>query len=191
MRRLFILFFLFGFPLLNACLPLNPAPATEPPASTDTPLPTSTIDWFPASATPTLKVLPTHTATPETRPGIGQELITDDFSDKTLWDTVNSELASAIIKDDHLTLAVQPGISVASMRRDVALGDFYAEITARISLCRADDNYGIIIRATGNSFYRFIFSCNGLIQVERIKSSVKLTLSELHSQRRCATGRAG
>ena len=164
--------------LLNACLPLNPIPATEPPLPTDTPPPTSTIDWFPASATPTLKVLPTSTATPETRPGIGQELINDDFSDKTLWDTVNSDIASAIIKDKHLTLAVEPGVSVASLRRDVNLGDFYAEITARIGLCRADDNYGIIIRSTGDSFYRFILSCNGLIHVERIKSSVRLLLSE-------------
>src|SRR5678816_661764 len=178
MRRLFILLLLFGLPLLSACLPLNPIPATEPPLPTDTPLPAATIDWFPASATPTLKVLPINTATPEMNPGIGQELIKDNFSDKTLWDTVDSGLASATIKDHHLTLAVEPGVSVASLRRDVTFRDFYAEITARIALCRADDNYGIIIRSIGDSFYRFILSCNGLIRVERIKSSVRLLLSE-------------
>jgi len=164
--------------ILAACLPLNPLPATEPPLPTDTPLPTATTDWFPASATPTLNVLPPSTATPEMNPGIGRELFTDNFSDKTLWDTVDSNLASAIIKDHHLTLAIEPGVSVASLRRDVNLGNFYAEITARIALCRADDNYGILIRSTGDSFYRFIFSCNGLIHVERIKSSVRLLLSE-------------
>ena len=178
MRRIFILFLLFGFPLLNACLPLNSTLATEPSLPSDTPPPTSTIDWFPASPTPTLKVLPTHTATPEMNLGIGRELITDDFSDEKLWDTANSDLAGAIIKDHHLTLAVEPGVSIASLRREGTFGDFYAEITARISLCRADDNYGIIIRSTGDSFYRFIFSCNGLIHVERIKSSVRLLLSE-------------
>jgi hypothetical protein len=178
MRRLFISLLLFGLPLLNACLPLNSTPAAEPPLPTDTPLPIATIDWFPASATPTLKVLPANTATPEMHPGSGQELINDDFSDKTLWDTASSDLASASIRDHHLTLAVEPGVSVASLRRDANLGDFYAEITARIALCRADDDYGIIIRSAGDSFYRFILSCNGLVRVERIKSSVRLLLSE-------------
>jgi len=175
-RRLFISFLLFGFPFLNACISLNPIPATDPPPPTDTPLPTSTIIWFPASATPTLKVVSTYTATPETRPGIGQELITDNFSNGKLWDTAISDQASAIIKDKHLTLAVEPGVSVASLRRDVNLGNFYAEITARIGLCRADDNYGIIIRSSGASFYRFVFSCNSLVHVERVKSSTRLII---------------
>jgi len=165
--------------ILNACLPLNSTLATEQPRPTETALPTATIDWFPASATPTLNAVPTYTATPEMNPGIGSEVITDDFSDPSLWDTVISNQASATIKDHHLTLAVEPGILITSLRRDVTLGDFYAEITARIALCRADDNYGIIIRSTGDSFYRFIFSCNGLIHAERIKSSVRLPLSEL------------
>jgi len=178
MRRIFILFLLFGFPLLASCLPLNPLPATQPPLPSDTPLPTATIDWFPASPTPTLKVLPTTTATQEMNPGIGKQIINDTFSNAKLWDTVNSDLASATIKNKRLTLAVEPGVSIASLRRDVTLDNFYAEITARISLCRADDNYGIIIRSTGVSFYRFILSCNGLIHVERIKDSVRQIIYE-------------
>ena len=176
MRRFILFFLLLGFPLLVSCLPLNSTPATEPPPLSDTPPPTATIDWFPASATPTLNALPTYTATPEMNPGIGQTRITDNFSDKTLWDTVESNQASAVIKDGHLTLAVESGVSIASLRRDVTLGNFYAEITAHIGLCRADDSYGILIRAVGNSFYRFSISCNGLIQVERIKSSVRLII---------------
>ena len=164
--------------LIVACLPLNPIPVTEPPLPTETALPTSTIDWFPASATPTLKVLPTYTATQAMNPGIGEQIINDNFTDQKLWDIASSNIASATIKNKHLTLAVEPGVSIASLRRDVTLGNFYAEITVRISLCRADDNYGIIIRSTGDSFYRFILSCNGLIHVERIKSSVRLTLSD-------------
>ena len=164
--------------LLNACLPLNPTPATKPPLPTESPLPTSTVIWFPPSATPTLNAIPTYTARPEMNPGIGKQIINDDFSDETIWDTVASSQASAIIKDKHLTLAVEPGISIASLRRAVTFGDFYAEITARIGLCRAEDNYGIIIRSTGDSFYRFVLSCNGLMHVERIKSSVRLLIYE-------------
>ena len=178
MRRLFISLLLFGLPLLAACLPLDSISVTEPSPPTETTLPTATIDWFPASATPTLKVLPTTTATPEMNPGIGKQIITDTFSNAKLWDTVNSELASATIKNKRLTLAVEPGVSIASLRREVTLDNFYAEITVRISLCRADDNYGIIIRSTGVSFYRFILSCNGLIHVERIKDSVRQIIYE-------------
>jgi len=125
-----------------------------------------------------LKALPTTTATQAMNPGIGEQIINDNFTDQKLWDIASSNIASATIKNKHLTLAVEPGVSIASLRRDVTLGNFYAEITVRISLCRADDNYGIIIRSTGDSFYRFILSCNGLIHVERIKSSVRLTLSD-------------
>jgi hypothetical protein len=176
MRRIILLFLLLGFPLLSSCLPLNAAPATEPPSPSDTPLPSPTIDWFPASATPTPRALPAYTATPEMNPGIGSVIFNDDFSDQKLWDTVDSSQASAVIKDNHLTLAVESGVSIASLRRDLILKNFYAEITARIGLCRGDDNYGILIRATGGSFYRFVISCSGLIQVERIKSSVRLII---------------
>jgi len=178
MRRIFISFLFFGLPILTACLPLNSIPATEPPLPSDTPPPTQTIIWFPPSATPTLNAIPTYTATPEMNPGIGKQIINDNFSNKTIWDTVESNQASAIIKNKHLTLAVEPGVSIASVRRAVTLSDFYAEITARISLCRADDNYGILIRVTGSSFYRFVFSCNGLVHVERIKDSVRLSIYE-------------
>ena len=176
MRRLFITFLFLGLLLLTSCLPLNSIPVTGPSPSTETPLPTSTIIWFPASATPMLEVLPAYTATPEMNPGIGQSIIIDDFSDQSLWDTVISDQASATIKDKHLTLAVEPGYSIASLRRDVTLRNFYAEITARIGLCRAEDNYGIIIRAAGNSFYRFVLTCDRMIHVERVKSSTRLII---------------
>jgi len=162
--------------ILSACLPLNSIPATEPPLPSDTPPPTATIVWFPPSATPTLNALPTYTSTPEMNPGIGEQIIADNFSDDSVWDTVSSDQASAIIKNKHLTLAVEPGVSVASLRRDITLGNFYAEITAQPRLCHGDDNYGFIIHSTGISFYRFILSCNGLIHVERIKSGERLLL---------------
>jgi hypothetical protein len=134
--------------------------------------------WFPPSATATLNAIPTYTATPEMSPGIGEVILTDHFTDKKAWDTVASEQASVILKDRHLTLAVEPGVSIASLRRDMTFGNFYAKLTARIGLCRADDTYGIIIRATGNSFYRFNLSCNALITVERVKSGERLPLLE-------------
>jgi hypothetical protein len=111
-------------------------------------------------------------------PGVGAPTLSDDFSDNSVWDTAVSNQGSAAISRNRLSLAVQPGIYLPSLRRDVTLGDFYAEITARLSLCRGDDSYGLILRATGTYFYRFVLSCNGMVHVEKINSGVKLVIQE-------------
>jgi hypothetical protein len=164
--------------LVSACLPLDSPPPTETPTPTDTPPPTQTIVWFPPAATSTLRAFPTYTATPEMSPGIGAVTLRDDFSDDSVWDTAASDQGSAAISRNRLTLAVQPGVYLQSLRRDVTLSDFYAEITARPSLCRRDDSYGIIIRSTGNSFYRFSLSCNSQVRAERISGGVRLSIQE-------------
>lgn len=161
-----------------ACLPIGAAQATATPLPTDTPLPTETIVWFPASATPTLLTFPTFTDTPEMNPGIGRVLLKDDFDEDSPWDTAASNNGSAAISNNRLSLAVQPGYYLSSMRRELPLADFYAEITARPSLCRGEDNYGIIVRATGSYFYRFVLTCNGQIRAERISGGTRLGISE-------------
>ncbi len=176
MRRSSISFLLFGFLLLSACLPLESIPPTETPVPTETTLPTPTIVWFPPSATPTLLAFPTYTATAEMNPGIGLKILTDNFSDDTVWDTAASDQGSAAVSRNRLSLAVQSNISITSLRRGINLTDFYAEITARPSLCRGNDNYGLIVRATGTYFYRFVLDCNRMIYAERINSGVKLII---------------
>jgi hypothetical protein len=162
--------------ILSACLPSESILPTETPPFSDTPPPSPTIVWFPPSATPTLLAFPTHTVTPEMNPGIGSIILNDDFSNDLVWDIASSDQGSAAIGRNRLSLAAQPGIYLSSFRRDVILSDFYAEITARPSLCRGDDNYGIIIRSTGDSFYRFTLTCNSMISAERIRSSVRLLM---------------
>lgn len=161
-----------------ACLPLSAAEGTATPPPTETALPTETIVWFPASATPTRLTFPTLTATAEMNPGIGRVLLKDDFEEDSPWDTAVSDNGSAAIGKNRLSLAVQPGYYLSSMRRELPLADFYAEITARPSLCRGEDNYGIIVRGTGNYFYRFVLTCNGQIRAERISGGTRLALSE-------------
>jgi hypothetical protein len=111
-------------------------------------------------------------------PGIGPQSLSDDFSDDALWDTATSNTASAAVGRNRLTLAVEPGYYVASMRRDLIVSDFYAEITARPSLCRGDDNYGMVVRGIGSSFYRFAVACNGQVRAERITGGTKLLIHE-------------
>jgi hypothetical protein len=111
-------------------------------------------------------------------PGVGDVIAEDDFSDEHVWDTASSETGSAAISRNRLTLTVQPEYYLSSMRRELPLSDFYAEITARPSLCRGDDSYGLIIRGVGSSFYRFLLSCNGQVWAERISGGTKLTMQE-------------
>ena len=161
-----------------ACLPVNLVPSTPTPLPTETPIPTETIVWFPPSATATQLSVPTSTGTPDMNPGIGRLTLEDDFSDDEVWDIATSEGGSASINKNRLTLTVQPGYYLASMRRELPLSDFYAEITARPSLCRGEDNYGLVVRGVGSSFYRFVLACNGMIRAERISGGTRQSLQE-------------
>jgi hypothetical protein len=163
---------------LNACLPMGPLQLTATPLPTGTPIPTGTIVWFPPSATPTLLALPTYTGTPEMKPGIGTRILSDTFSDSSPWDTAVSDHGSAAISMNRLSLAAQPGYYLSSMRRELPLSDFYAEVTAHPSLCTGEDNYGVIARGVGSSFYRFVLTCNGQIRAERISGGTRLPIQE-------------
>lgn len=178
MKIAHFLFVLWGLLALAACLPVNMAPPTETPVPTGTATPTQTIVWFPPSATATQLSVPTYTGTPDMNPGVGRIILEDDFSDEEVWDVAVSDSGSASINRNHLTLTVQPGYYLASMRRELPLSDFYAEITARPSLCRGEDNYGLVVRGVGSSFYRFVLACNGQIRAERITGGTRLPLQE-------------
>jgi hypothetical protein len=173
-----ILLLLYGFVCLVACLPVNLASLTETPVPTETIMPTPTIVWFPPSATATQRSVPTYTGTPDMSPGIGRVTLKDNFADEEVWDIATSDNGSASIHSNRLTLAVQPGYYLASMRRELPLSDFYAEITARPSLCRGEDNYGLVVRGVGSSFYRFVLACNGMIRAERIAGGTRSPLQE-------------
>lgn len=165
--------------ILTSCSTLDALLATPiPPSQTETPLPTATIIWFPASATPTLQVLSTHTPTPEMRPGLGDEILSDDFSDPSLWNISASNQASADIKNNQLTLSVQSQFYMLSLRQELVLDNYYAEITARPSLCRDEDNYGLLVRASTASYYRFALACNGSVRAERVSGGTRLVLQQ-------------
>jgi len=112
-------------------------------------------------------------------PGIGQVTFSDNFSDKSVWDIATSDQGSAAINRNQLALAVQPGYYLSSMRHKMTLSDFYAEITARPSLCRGEDNYGVILRGVGSYFYRFVLTCDRQVRAERINGGTKLLIHDL------------
>lgn len=112
------------------------------------------------------------------RPGLGITTLTDNFSDPSLWDTATSDQASAEIDNNRLNLSVESKLYMISLRQELAASDYYAEITARPSLCRGDDSYGILVRANAVAYYRFSLSCNGNVFAERISLSTRELLQE-------------
>jgi hypothetical protein len=104
------------------------------------------------------------------KPGVGRVLLTDDFSAADDWNTAVSDHAAVVITGKGLTIAAQPRIApVAAFRRGQVFDSLYAEIRARPSLCRDEDDYGLLFRAPNNiAYYRFAVACNGTAGVERI-----------------------
>ncbi len=164
---------------LTSCASINDWLAVSTPIPrTETPPPTSTRVWFPPSATPTPQVLPTKEPTPEMRPGVGGEFLADDFSDPLNWEIAASDEASSSINGNRLTLAAQSRVYMTSLRRDTLLDDYYAEITAQPGLCKNEDSYGLLVRASGGSYYRFALACDGTARAERVNNSMRLTLQK-------------
>jgi hypothetical protein len=112
------------------------------------------------------------------RPGLGGVSLADDLSDPFAWDTAMSEEGSAGIADGRLTLAVRSGVYLISLRSDLILGDFYAEMTARPGLCRGQDAYGLLVRANAVAGYRFPLSCTGMVGAERVSVGKRQVLQE-------------
>ena len=162
----------------SACAALPENVVTEPPPATFTPVPpTATIDWFPATETPTPQYVATRAPTPERKPGVGKLLLTDNFTSGDPWNPGASEDASVEVGLGRLTIAAQPGVNAFRIRTGPVLTAFYAEMTARPSLCRGRDEYGMLFRAPNNvAYYTFTLSCDGTARVDRVRSGRLYTL---------------
>ena len=133
--------------------------------------PTATIDWFPATETPSPQPTQAKSPTPEQRPGIGNLLISDDFSLESRWQTSRTESGSMAFGKNVLTLAVAaPKRGLQSFYSQTIPGNSYVEMQASPSLCRNRDTYGLLLRAqSDNSYYRYVVACTGEIRLERYR----------------------
>ena len=159
---------------LSACGPLAasaipyPTNTQPPPTLTYTP----TIVWFPPTAT--ITPLPTiennNTPVVEIIPKFGQPLFNDDFSDSEIWPHGKFYDGSIAFGKNELSLVVSRERGyLSTIRQGTILSDFYLEITANPSICRGEDEYGLILRATSNvDFFRFSLTCNGQTRVDRL-----------------------
>lgn len=158
---------------LTACVSLAaPVEPTPSPTATSslTPTPTPTVVWFPATAT--LTPLPTKaiSPTPDQRPGLGEIVLRDDFSNPDLWVLARSAEGSIALGKDELTIAIAgEKVYLFSVRRGLVLSDFYVEMTASPTLCRGLDEYGLLLRVSEKQdYYRFTLSCDGQARLNRV-----------------------
>lgn len=156
---------------LPACLPqltpLPPLPTSTPSPPTETPTPTTV--WFPPTATYTPQPTVIITPTLDLKPQSGALIFQDDFTLPTQWTLGQTSSTSIALGVNALTLALdQPGGYLYSLRQGTDLRDFYLEITSRTSLCKGEDEYGLLLRVTpGLDFYRFSLSCNGQVRLDK------------------------
>jgi hypothetical protein len=155
--------------LLTSCSTLDAILATPTPViPTQTPLPTPTFNWFPATETPTLQPgALTQQPAPSFRPNLGDIRLSDSFTRASLWDTATSDDGSAEVLNGQINLAAQSNVFMYSQRHNLTVDNFYMEITATPNLCRGADSYGVLIRANAVAYYRFALSCDGMVSAER------------------------
>ncbi len=180
-RRVFLSILLItGVVFTSACLPLQPIDDSPTTTPTRTATITTTPVWFPP--TPTFTPAPTRDIqpTPEQRPGIGALIFSDDFEDDEVWTLGRTSSGASAIGNNAINLAVNTAqSSIASIRSEPTLTNFYLEILASPNLCRTGDAFGVIIRATSlYDFYRLLVNCNGQVKAERVRNGEVVLLHD-------------
>ncbi|MCJ7696289.1 MAG: hypothetical protein MUO40_12820 [Anaerolineaceae bacterium] len=169
---------------LSGCT--NPA-VTEIPLISETATPTfepsPTIDWFPATPTPTATPREEQAAaTPQPNPvmNLGEMILSDDFSDSALWRTIKTSAGNVVYGEKALSLAVVGGKGLLTSESVHQLPqDFYLEISASVSLCQYGDQYGLLFwqLAPGDS-YRLVLTCDGRLRMELLSGSSAVVLQD-------------
>jgi len=161
--------FSFGF-LVSSCLPTTPLSPLPTDTLTPTTTSTPTVIWFPPTATSTTPPMVISSPTPELRPGVLGILLEDDFSIADNW--LMGDLGKGVIAlgINELSLALNQSKGyLFSFRNEPTFDNFYAEITAKPSICMRLDEYGILIRYNSPSdFYRFSLSCDGQVRLDKL-----------------------
>ena len=160
--------------MLVACTGFNPTATLTPTAVLPTPTITATINWFPATNTPTPFPLQAATPTLGVIPGIGSLIFSDIFTDASLWTSTTSMAGNSIVSNNRLALTLAEGsdmLTITSLRMQTQVSDFYAVIHAQLSLCRGRDQMSLLFRVTSAAdFYRYSVSCSGEVRLERVVS---------------------
>ena len=134
--------------------------------------------------------MPTVQPTADKKPGVGDIVLSDDFSSPADWNTAVADQASVAVTEGGLTIAAQPGIApIASFRQGQVFSDMYVEVTARPSLCRGPDAYGLVFRAPNNvAYYRLCGRVRWHGQRQPDQPGLAASVAASHAQRGRARG---
>ncbi|GAP21663.1 hypothetical protein [Leptolinea tardivitalis] len=173
-----LLGFFLGTLLFSACTGTFEQPAYLTPTPTDSPTPTETIIWFPATSTATQVPTRQPEPTENLHPSVTEILFRDDFSNTALWSTKAEAGGNIAYGKNELTLASQePKTYIASLFAPAELDDASVEISSNVTLCKSEDSYGFLMRAVnGMNGYRFLVNCQGQVKLEVLKSGRPYTL---------------
>lgn len=132
---------------------------------------TSTIQWFPVTATPIAVAQTTATPDPANQPVFGQSLFADSFTGASNWQ--DSQTASGVVtaRDGAITLAVKTAQgNLIALRQNTLLNNFYLETTVkRVAFCNENDQIGILFRAQDSlNFYRVMINCQGTVALQQM-----------------------
>jgi hypothetical protein len=176
-----------GLLLTSGCDLLLPAATlapTETPTQTHTPTPT--VDWFPATPTPTF--LPTTSPTPQITladqyEGVADLSLQDNFTDERLWTTPQTESGNVAFGNENLTLAVaKQDTYLFSNSQHTLNNNFYLEITIQTSLCQPEDQFGIIFwRQSESDYYQLSFDCSGQYRLILVQAGQSVVLRNWES----------
>lgn len=173
-KQLSLVFMTVAGILLSSCISIVTPPPHPTATAEPSPISEETIVWFPPTATPVLQSTRNTTPTPDFRDTIGDPVVEDDFSDPEFWNLAASNYGSVAVANQHLTLTVtSSNVLLYTFRSEPLIGDLYLEVTANPTLCRGEDEYGILIRsgASGDQ-YRFSVSCSGKVKLTRFYKNV-------------------
>lgn len=152
-----------------ASIPAEPLPTeTIQPSET----PTATIVWFPPTATftPLPSTTPNLDVEIDIQAPFGEVVFQDNYDEPELWTSGKMSAGSIAFGKNELSLGISEAKGyLYSIRQGTLLSDFYLEVTVNPSICRAEDEYGILFRMTSEiDFFRFGLTCRGEARVDRI-----------------------
>lgn len=181
-RSIFTIILLCTFLFAAGCSVSN---ATETPIITASPtiteIPSPTVDWFPATATPTF--LPIGSPTPQPTlsvdlQGVTALLIEDDFTDPRQWLLTQNSTGNTAFGSQNLTLAVsKQDIFLTSLSQHSIPSNFFLEISIENALCQTQDQFGIDFWVQSvNDYHRLLLNCSGQYRLEIVQGGRSIVL---------------
>lgn len=144
-----------------------PVTPTLPPVASRTPRPTAT----PVPATP--QVSAEMPPDPRTGIDVSHTLFAENFNLLGTWEVFDTDRARGTWRQATYVLTLRDTDEIRWVFNGPRAGDFYFEGSAAVGVCKAGDQYGLIVRADNDaSFYAFGVACGGRFRLLRSLNGV-------------------